>query len=132
MGLCQASWATQAKAWREAAEKLHDAASKVAAAGRADVEAIDALGHEIRTIKENITTVVHNPLDVAAEKLHVPATLSILKVAFEERARISTFALSAPLIILPRSICCTREARRDRFQRTREGYPISRRRSDAF
>jgi hypothetical protein len=31
--------AAQAKAWREAADKLHDAASKVAAARRADVEA---------------------------------------------------------------------------------------------
>lgn len=32
--------AAQAKAWREAADKLHDAASKVAAERRADVEAI--------------------------------------------------------------------------------------------
>jgi hypothetical protein len=31
--------AAQAKAWRDAADKLHDAASKVAAARRADVEA---------------------------------------------------------------------------------------------
>jgi hypothetical protein len=40
---------------------------------------IDALGHEIRTVKENITAAVHNPLDVAAEKLLVPAALSILR-----------------------------------------------------
>jgi hypothetical protein len=40
---------------------------------------IDALGHEIRAVKENITTAVHNPLDVAAEKLLVPAALSILR-----------------------------------------------------
>jgi len=40
---------------------------------------IDALGHEIRAVKENITAVAHNPLDVAAEKLLVPAALSILR-----------------------------------------------------
>ena len=40
---------------------------------------IDALGHEIRAVKENITTAGHNPLDVAAEKLLVPAALSILR-----------------------------------------------------
>jgi len=40
---------------------------------------IDALGQEIRSVKENITAVVHNPLDIAAEKLLVPAALSILR-----------------------------------------------------
>ena len=40
---------------------------------------IDALGHEIRSVKENIAAVVHNPLDVAAEKLLVPAALSLLR-----------------------------------------------------
>src|SRR5271169_4812173 len=34
----EAAWA-RAKAWREAADKFHDAASKVAAARRADVDA---------------------------------------------------------------------------------------------
>ena len=40
---------------------------------------IDALGQEIRSVKANITSVVHNPLDVAAEKLLIPAALSILR-----------------------------------------------------
>lgn len=40
---------------------------------------IDALGQEIRSVKANITSVVHNPLDVAAEKLLIPAALSLLR-----------------------------------------------------
>ena len=40
---------------------------------------ISALGQEIRSVKENITAVVHNPLDVAAEKLLIPAALSLLR-----------------------------------------------------
>ncbi len=40
---------------------------------------IDAMGREIRSVKESITAVVHNPLDVAAEKLLVPAALSLLR-----------------------------------------------------
>ena len=40
---------------------------------------IDALSQEIRSVKQGITSVVHNPLDVAAEKLLVPAALSILR-----------------------------------------------------
>jgi len=33
----------------------------------------------VKTVKQNVAAVVHNPLDVAAEKLLVPAVLSILK-----------------------------------------------------
>jgi hypothetical protein len=40
---------------------------------------IESLGHEIRSVKESISAVVHNPLDVAAEKLLVPAALSIMR-----------------------------------------------------
>lgn len=40
---------------------------------------VDALGQEIRSVKQNITAVVHNPLDVAAEKLLIPAALSLLR-----------------------------------------------------
>lgn len=40
---------------------------------------IDTLGQEIKNVKQNITAVVHNPLDVAAEKLLVPAVLSLLR-----------------------------------------------------
>ena len=40
---------------------------------------VDAITHEMRTMKDNVAAVVHNPLDVAAEKLLVPAILSILK-----------------------------------------------------
>ena len=40
---------------------------------------IDAMGQEIRNVKQNVTALVHNPLDVATEKLLVPAVLSILR-----------------------------------------------------
>jgi len=40
---------------------------------------VDAITEQVRTAKENVAAVVHNPLDVAAEKLLVPAVLSILK-----------------------------------------------------
>lgn len=40
---------------------------------------IDAMGQEIRSMKQNLTALVHNPLDVATEKLLVPAVLSILR-----------------------------------------------------
>jgi hypothetical protein len=41
--------------------------------------AIDTLGQEIKNVKQNITAVVQNPLDIAAEKLLVPAALSLLR-----------------------------------------------------
>ncbi len=40
---------------------------------------VDAITHEMKTMKENVAAVVRNPLDAAAEKLLVPAVLSILK-----------------------------------------------------
>jgi hypothetical protein len=40
---------------------------------------IDAMGQEIRSVKQNVTALVHNPLDVTTEKLLVPAALSILR-----------------------------------------------------
>lgn len=40
---------------------------------------IDTLGQEIRGVKESLSAAVHNPLDVAAEKLLVPAALSLLR-----------------------------------------------------
>jgi hypothetical protein len=40
---------------------------------------IEAMGQEIRNVKQNVTALVHNPLDVAAEKLLVPAALSVLR-----------------------------------------------------
>jgi len=40
---------------------------------------VDAITHEMKTVKENVAAVVRNPLDAAAEKLLVPAVLSILK-----------------------------------------------------
>jgi Lhr-like helicase len=39
----------------------------------------DALGHQVRNVKANITQLVHNPLDVAAQKLLIPAALSIIR-----------------------------------------------------
>jgi len=40
---------------------------------------IDAMGQEIRNVKQNVAAFAHNPLDVAAEKLLVPAALSVLR-----------------------------------------------------
>ena len=40
---------------------------------------IEAMGQEIRSVKQNVTALVHNPLDVATEKLLVPAVLSIVR-----------------------------------------------------
>lgn len=40
---------------------------------------VDTITQQVRTAKDNVAAVVHNPLDVAAEKLLVPAVLSILK-----------------------------------------------------
>jgi hypothetical protein len=37
------------------------------------------MGQEIRSVKQNVTALVHNPLDVATEKLLVPAVLSIVR-----------------------------------------------------
>jgi hypothetical protein len=41
--------------------------------------AIEAVGQELNNVKESITQLVHNPLDVAAQKLLIPAALSILR-----------------------------------------------------
>lgn len=40
---------------------------------------LDALGDELKNVRANITQIVQNPLDVAAQRLLVPAALSILK-----------------------------------------------------
>ena len=40
---------------------------------------LEAMGQEIRSVKQNVTALVHNPLDVATEKLLVPALLSIVR-----------------------------------------------------
>jgi hypothetical protein len=41
--------------------------------------AFDAVGQELKNVRANITTLVQNPLDVAAQKLLVPAALSMLR-----------------------------------------------------
>jgi hypothetical protein len=40
---------------------------------------IDALGQEIRDAKATLVGFAHNPLDVAAEKILVPAALSLIR-----------------------------------------------------
>jgi len=40
---------------------------------------IEAMGQEIRNVKQNVAAFAHNPLDLAAEKLLVPAALSMLR-----------------------------------------------------
>ncbi len=41
--------------------------------------AIEAVSQEMKDVRANITQLVRNPLDVAAQKLLIPAALSILK-----------------------------------------------------
>ena len=48
---------------------------------------VDALGQEIREVKANIVGFAHNPLDVAAQKLLVPAALSIIKGMRSKKAQ---------------------------------------------
>jgi hypothetical protein len=40
---------------------------------------IEGVGQELNNVKANITQLVQNPLDVAAQKLLIPAALSILR-----------------------------------------------------
>ena len=40
---------------------------------------VDALGSQMRGIKETVVGLAHNPFDAAAQQLLVPAVLSILK-----------------------------------------------------
>ena len=40
---------------------------------------VDALGHEIRQTRDRIAAFVHHPLDAAAEKLLIPAALSLIR-----------------------------------------------------
>ncbi len=47
---------------------------------------VDALGQEIREAKENLVAFTHNPLDVAAQKLLIPAALSIIRGIRSKRA----------------------------------------------
>jgi len=45
-------------------------------AGTRDLKpTLDALGQEVKNVQANITQLVHNPLDVAAQKLLIPAAL---------------------------------------------------------
>jgi hypothetical protein len=41
--------------------------------------AIDAVCDEVKAVKANIIQLVHNPLDAAAQKLLIPAALSLLR-----------------------------------------------------
>jgi hypothetical protein len=47
---------------------------------------VDALGQQIREAKENLVAFTHNPLDVAAQKLLIPAALSIIRGIRSKRA----------------------------------------------
>ena len=41
-------------------------------------ETIDGLRQEVREIRDNVAAFVHNPLDTAAQKLLIPAAMSVL------------------------------------------------------
>jgi len=47
---------------------------------------IDTLGREIRDAKQTLVAFVHNPLDVAAQKLLIPAAISIVRGLRSKRA----------------------------------------------
>lgn len=47
---------------------------------------IDTLGREIRDAKQTLAGFVHNPLDVAAQKLLIPAAISIVRGLRSKRA----------------------------------------------
>jgi len=49
--------------------------------------AVDSLVHEIRDAKANLVAFTHNPLDVAAQKLLVPAALSIIRGIRSKKAQ---------------------------------------------
>ena len=40
---------------------------------------IESLGQQLNDVKANVMAVVHNPLDLAAQKILIPAALSIVK-----------------------------------------------------
>ena len=48
---------------------------------------VDALGQQIREAKENLVAFTHNPLDVAAQKLLIPAALSIIRGMRSKKAQ---------------------------------------------
>jgi hypothetical protein len=48
---------------------------------------LDAVGQEMRSVKATVTELVHNPLDVAAQKLLIPAALSILRGLRSKKAQ---------------------------------------------
>lgn len=48
--------------------------------------AIDTLGQEIRDAKQTLVGFVHNPLDIAAQKLLIPTAISIIRGLRSRRA----------------------------------------------
>jgi hypothetical protein len=40
---------------------------------------VDTIGQELNSVRTNIAHIVHNPLDLAAQKLLIPAALSLLR-----------------------------------------------------
>jgi len=64
---------------RMAIEAIHTDASDLKTA-------IDTLGQELRDAKQTIFGFVHNPLDVAAQKLLIPAAISIVRGLRSKRA----------------------------------------------
>ena len=40
---------------------------------------VDAITHEMKSVKESVAAVVHNPLDAAAQKLLIPAVLTLVR-----------------------------------------------------
>lgn len=48
---------------------------------------VDALGQEVRNIKESVAGFVHNPLDAAAQQFLIPAAVSIIKGLRSKKAQ---------------------------------------------
>ena len=88
-------------------------------------QTIDALGQEIRDVKANIVGFAHNPLDVAAQKLLVPAALSLIKGMRSKKAcSLRVFLWSQPTnaaFAKPRTTKNARDYQRREPYMTREG-----------
>jgi hypothetical protein len=64
----------------EMALDVHQMALDAIRAGARDLQAtVDEIGHELRTVKQTLSDAMHNPLDMAAQKLLIPAALSIIR-----------------------------------------------------
>ena len=46
---------------------------------------LDALSREVRDLKAKVTQLIRSPLDTSAQKLLIPAAMSIVRISLEKR-----------------------------------------------